>query len=137
MGIEVGDQSIRLLKMRIRAEVLRRGVLIDKEKMRKGDELILPDSPSIETVLTLFKQHDWTKSLEFTELETWAPCREAQNTLQEMPCAQACKRSDVMSCYRDSFPIHLTRTGKSFKAAWLTEQDRAEIQATVEHGYEE
>lgn len=104
--------------------------------MRGGDELILPDNPAIETILALFHAHNWTDSVEFTDLTTWAPCREARKTLDEDPCGQACKRADVVACYRDSFPIHLTRIGKVFKAAWLTEQDRSEILATVEHGYD-
>lgn len=128
-----------MLKHRINAHVKQRGILLEpreKDEPEDAKKTVLPKSPHPDSVLALFKKHGWLHSDEFTTMDAWLPCREAKTSMGgQMPCGVACSRSDLMGCYRDSFPVHLARQGTPFVAEFLDADEHEAVRATAVHGY--
>lgn len=142
MGIDPGDDGVRLLKMKIMREVLSRGIVLPAAERSPEDTpdatLQLPTHPGIDKVIQLFREHGWLESYEFTEMEPWQSCRDSmQEMAGQMPCSAACRVKDVYTCYRESFPIHLLRTKQPFTAEFLKDSDLAAMRNTAKHGYED
>lgn len=139
LGIEVGDNGLRLLKHKIYHEVKRRGILLERKEPDEPDEsrkVVLPKDPHPDTVLALFKKHGWLHSDEFTKMEAWEPCRVAKREDEgRMPCGVACGRADVLGCYRESFPVHLARQGTPYKAEFMDADEHEAARLTAIHGY--
>lgn len=138
MGIEPGDCGVRLLKMKILAEVMTRGLLIESvQEVADGKRLVLPADPSIDRIIHMFRKYGWLESYEFTQHGSWQACRGWMEELDgEMPCGVVCKGKDVRECYVESFPVHMLRSEQPFTAEFASDQDLKDWDDTVKGGYE-